>query len=792
MHPDKWAFTFLSDGETPEVHLTYGELDRKARAIGARLQACVGGDARALLVYPSAPEFIVAFLGCQYAGIIAVPTYPPQTRTKRSLEKLRTIVKDVQPSVVLTVSSLTSAVENLFALAQEELSTTPLLTTDSIEDDAAGKWQEPAITGDTLAFIQYTSGSTGLPKGVMLTHSNLLYNMSMIYEYFGVTPETSGVNWLPPYHDMGLIGMILETIYSGAHDIIMSPVAFLQRPIRWLQAVSDTGATMSGGPNFAYELCCRKITPEQKEKLDLRRWKLAFNGAEPIRLETLERFAETFASCGFRKEAFYPCYGLAEASLMATGGERDRFPVVRTLQAEALAHNRVVEATSGEKDVRTFVSCGKTVRGQKIVIANPETLRACQPDEVGEVWISGPSVAQGYWQRPQETKETFQAYLADTGEGPFLRTGDLGFLQDGELFITGRLKDLIIIRGRNYYPQDIELTVEQSHPALRPGCGVAFSIEAQGEERLVIVQEVERRYWNVDVHEVAESIRRAVAEEHELQVYAVALIKTGSIPKTSSGKLQRRACREKYLARDLEIVGEWTLPLEESWQEASFQDQDGLPATAAIEDRSRSIREELLQTAPPERQRLLENYMRDKIAASLKLSLAGLDVERPLNSLGLDSLTAMELKGWIEAELAVEVPIAIFLEEPSISQFAARLLEQLEPAGSSQSNTAQVDRAGQDGHVDGQHVMSNGLANEIGSHEAEQLLMRLDQLSDAEIDALLGQIAEDEQAEASKETDDTPGFSAQEAEQLLAELDRLSDDEVDVLLSQLVEKESLE
>jgi acyl-CoA synthetase (AMP-forming)/AMP-acid ligase II len=367
----------------------------------------------------------------------------------------------------------------------------------------------------------------------------------------------------------------------GVPCVLMPPVAFLQRPVRWLQAISRYRATISVAPNFAYDLCVRKITPAQRATLDLRSWEMAFNGAEPIRAATLERFAATFAPCGFRREAFYPCYGLAEATLIVSGGEKADIPVVQTVQQAALERHQVVPATAKDEDTRTLVSCGRTLLDGRVVIADPESRTRCQPGEVGEIWVAGPSVAQGYWNRPAETVQTFQAYLADTGEGPFLRTGDLGCVYQGELFVTGRMKDVIIIRGSNHYPQDIELTVERCHPSLRPGCGAAFAVEVAGEERLIVVQEVERRYQPprqrpperrqvdvdpgfdpecpqpLDLDAVVGNIRQAVAEQHGMQVYAVLLLRAGSIPKTSSGKLQRYACCAGFLTDSLEVVGKW-------------------------------------------------------------------------------------------------------------------------------------------------------------------------------------------------------------------------------------------
>jgi acyl-CoA synthetase (AMP-forming)/AMP-acid ligase II len=474
------------------------------------------------------------------------------------MSRLQAIVASSQAAVALTTTSLLGDIESRFA-ESPELTELRWLATDNITSDQAAAWQEPEVSSDTLAFLQYTSGSTGTPKGVMVSHGNLLHNSAMIHKSFADTPNSQGVSWLPPYHDMGLIGGVLQPLYVGAPMVLMSPLAFLQKPLRWLQAISHYKATTSGGPNFAYDLCIRKITPEQLASLDLSSWEVAFTGAEPVRAETLEQFAATFDPCGFRKEAFHPCYGMAETTLIVSGGLRTVPPVIRKIDGAALEQNRVVPAVRKQESIRGFVGCGQNLLDQKILIVDPESLTPCPADKVGEIWVSGPSIAQGYWNRPEETQQTFQAYLADTGDGPFLRTGDLGFLQDGELFITGRIKDVIIIRGQNHYPQDIELTVEKSHPALRPGCGAAFAVEVKGSERLVIVQEVERSYLRkLDVNEVVGSIRQAVAAEHALQIYATVLVKTGSIPKTSSGKIQRYACRAGFLAGSLNVVEDWS------------------------------------------------------------------------------------------------------------------------------------------------------------------------------------------------------------------------------------------
>jgi amino acid adenylation domain-containing protein/thioester reductase-like protein len=658
--PDRRAYTFLLDGEAEEVCLTYGELDRQARAIGAWLQSLGMAGEGALLLYNPGLRYIAAFFGCLYAGVVAIPAYPP--RRRRTLPRLQAIVADAQAKVVLTTAPIKSAVERLIGQTSD-LQALQWLTTDGPESGMENDWHSPGVTADTLAFLQYTSGSTGTPKGVMLSHGNLLYNQRMIQQAFEHTEQSIVVGWLPLYHDMGLIGNVFQPLYVGIPCILMSPIHFLQQPLRWLRAISSYKATTSGGPNFAYDLCVQKSTPEQRAMLNLSSWNLAFSGAEPVRAETLERFAACFEPCGFRREAFYPCYGLAEATLFVSGGKKATPPVVRTFQGGTLEQHRVIETSTENDDARTLVSCGQTLLDQKAVIVHPESLTKCPPDQVGEIWVAGPCVAQGYRNRPEETKHTFQAYLADTGEGPFLRTGDLGFLKDGELFITGRLKDLIIIRGRNLYPQDIELTVERCHPALRSGCGAAFAVEVAQAERLVVVQEVER-HQSPDLDAVVDAIRRAVAEEHEVQVYAVVLIKTGSIPKTSSGKIQRHACRARFLAGSLEVVRERKMTAE--------------PEMDMLDSANSLTREKLLAVDPPQRQLLLESYLQTRIARVLGFDdPSWLDPRQPLSSLGLDSLMAIELQNNLEASLGVTLPMASFLQDSSITEFSTQVLAQL-------------------------------------------------------------------------------------------------------------------
>jgi acyl-CoA synthetase (AMP-forming)/AMP-acid ligase II len=543
--PDQLAYTFLADGAGDEARLTYSELDRQARSIAVLLQSLGVSGERVLLLYPPGLEYIAAFFGCLYAGAIAVPLYPP--RHNRTLARILNVIEDAQPAITLTTSQILLRVSRLTA-ASGSLISMRWLAFDGETIGAEREWREPHLTGDSLAFLQYTSGSTGEPKGVMLNHQNLIHNSDLLSRFLESTPESYFVSWLPLYHDMGLIAAILQPLYVGFPCAFMSPASFLQRPARWLEAISRYKATISGAPNFAYDLCARKIGPDERAQLDLSGWRVAFNGAEPIFHETLERFTGAFADCGFLPETFYPCYGLAEATLFVSGGQVNKVPVVTKFQMDELGNYRAIPFDEGKSGDRMLVSSGAVSCGQRVAIVRPDRLTECPDGEVGEVWVSGPSIAKGYWRRQAETEQVFQAFLSGTGEGPFLRTGDLGFTLKGELFITGRLKDLIIIDGQNHYPQDLELTVERSHSAIRPGCCAAFSIEAGGREQLVVMAELDRRYRHLDSNEILKAVRQAIAEQHDLRLWRLSLIGTGEIPKTSSGKIQRQACRDNFLS----------------------------------------------------------------------------------------------------------------------------------------------------------------------------------------------------------------------------------------------------
>ncbi len=551
-HGPRAAFRFLADGETEESRFTYGELESRARAIAVALAPEAAAGERALLFYSGGLEFIAAFWGCLFAGVVAVPVFP--ARLHRQIPRLLAIAADSEAKFVLTTAKIQRQAEDLFKRAPE-LKKLRWLATDDLPAAPAEEWREPGANLETLAFLQYTSGSTATPRGVLVTHGNLLHNLACLREVFQFSPESVGVTWLPHYHDMGLIGGLLQPVYAGGEMIVMPPSSFLQRPIRWLAAVTRYRATTMVAPNFAYELCVEKSSAEQRAPLDLASVKVALCGAEPVHPDTLARFVKAFGPCGFRQEVFRPAYGLAEATLIVSGHSDGGAPFAPAVLAEELQQNRVKRAEEGVAGSRVLVGCGGIAPDLNVTIVDPETLAPCAADRVGEIWVSGPSVARGYWRKPEETKQTFGAHLT-TGEGPFLRTGDLGFLDRGQLFVTGRLKDLIIIRGSNHYPQDLEHAVERCHRALRPACGAAFSIDVDGSERLVIVQEVNDRA-SVPSEDVVAAIRRALTESHEVHPDAVVLIEPRSISRTSSGKIQRYACREAFLAGTLDVVHEW-------------------------------------------------------------------------------------------------------------------------------------------------------------------------------------------------------------------------------------------
>lgn len=547
---DYVAYRFLPGAEAPEQELTFGALDVRARAIAARLRERTEIGDRAILLFSPGLDYIAAFVGCLYSGVIAVPAYPPHPR--RPDARIAAIVADCGARVALTTASALDRLNGIRA-SDPVLGDLQWVATDSIPLEAEG-WRPPAVDDASIAMLQYTSGSTASPRGVMLSHANLMSNLGIVHRLFAHREQDYGVFWLPPFHDMGLIGAILQAAYVGLGTALMPAPSFLQRPMSWLETISRFRATTSGAPNFAYDLCVDRSTPEERASLDLSCWRTAFNGAEPIRAETLDRFARAFEPAGFRREAFLPCYGLAEATLMVTGGPAGSAPTVMRASRAHHERGRLVEARR-DAHALSLVASGAVVEDHAVTIVSADGEARCGDGEIGEIWVNGPSVGRGYWGRPDDP--TFNARL--TGDHRvWLRTGDLGTMHAGQLFVSGRSKDLLILGGRNVYPQDVESAAERAHPVLRPGYTAAFAIEDGGAERAVLVAEVSRHAGDEDRSAAIVCIRSAVASEIGIILDDVVLVRQGSIPRTSSGKIRRGSARDALRDGQLEVVARAT------------------------------------------------------------------------------------------------------------------------------------------------------------------------------------------------------------------------------------------
>jgi len=660
--PQEAAYTY-TDGETEETSLTYEQFDRHARAIAARLVDLGLRGERAMLLYPPGLEFIVAWFGCLYAGVVAVPAYPP--RRNRNMQRIETISDNCAAKIALTEHDVIERIEDLLD-ETPRLKQLKWLATDRLADSDGAGWNPQLIRPDSLAMLQYTSGSTGTPKGVMLSHANLMHNVQIICWSFEPCRKSRGMSWLPTYHDMGLVGGVLMAMFYGRPAVLMSPMAFLQKPIRWLRGITKYGVSISGGPNFAYDLCTDKITDDQLAGLDLSTWEVAFNGAEPVRADTLRRFSERFGPYGFRAETHYPCYGMAETTLIVTGSYKGRPKIVRSFDGRALDARRVAPVKADDAAGRELVGCGHVLPDEQVRIVDPDTSRELPSDQIGEIWVSSPSVAQGYWNNREATDATFRAYIAGTGEGPFLRTGDLGFLIDGELFVTGRIKDMIIVRGVNRYPQDIEMTVERTSERIQPQGVAAFAVEAAGRERLIVVAEVERtrrRDWS----DTIAAIRKAVTADHELPPDAVMLVRFGSVPKTSSGKIQRHACRDEFLGGSLQTVAEWR-----SWdtsdetepEQAAAQRAAELAAEAAAATASRT------ETISPTVAQIVMDHVR--AIAKERAKTLSLD-SNIVTDLGLDSLERLQIANSLEETFGGRFPEDVLAEIETVGEVAAAI-----------------------------------------------------------------------------------------------------------------------
>lgn len=633
--PSHTVFRFINGDGREEAELTFATLQRRARAIAAHLAEHVVPGDRVVLLVPPGLEYVATFFGCLYAGVVAVPAYPPNPR--RADPRVARIVADCGARIALVSDAFMARLDGWLALSPE-LSGLTWLDANRLADGDASGWRAPSVTRTSLAMLQYTSGSTGDPRGVMLAHSNLLHNSAVIHRVSRHRPLDNGVFWLPPFHDMGLIGGILQPIYAGLSAALMAPATFLQRPLRWLEAMARYRATTSGAPNFAYDLCVERIGDAERATLDLSHWRTSFNGAEPIRADTIERFTQAFASCGLRRDVILPCYGLAEGTLLVSGGPAEHASLIVQADRRRLESGELREPDEIGSAPIALVASGEPVAEQVVAIVDPDTGAACEKGQVGEIWVAGASVATGYWGRPEASAATFQARLASSGR-TYLRTGDLGVLEQGQLIVTGRLKDLVIIDGRNYYPHDIEVAAERSHAHLRSGFSAAFGVAGAGPERLVLVAEVARQHKTDGDSALFQAIRTELAGTIGVMPDEIVLIRQNTIQRTSSGKIQRRACRVAYIGGSLEVVGRW-----------KSRGSDLVPANDAI-------------TA----------FVIDWVREELQVDPARLDPRTKLRELGLDSLAATRLMVALEGRFGRRIDPARLWEQPDIGSLARHL-----------------------------------------------------------------------------------------------------------------------
>lgn len=642
--PKAAVFRFIKAPDFSTTDLTYADLRERALRIAQALRLRHADGHRVLLLLQPGPDYIAAFIGCLYAGAIPVPIYPP--RPRRVPERFLAVAEDAAARFAIATPEVRRQIEATVDARTEAMGRLIWLTPEG-ETGAPSDWILPYFDAATPAFLQYTSGSTADPKGVVVTHGNLEHNLTIYVERFLMSlDDVLGFSWLPPFHDLGLIANLLGAVRHGVPEVIMSPQNFMRDPLSWLRGISQFRATSSAAPNFAYELCAARAeaNPGQLEGLDLSCWKSAFNGAEPIRPETVERFARTFAPFGFDPEAMCPGYGLAEATLVVSAQHRGRGALIEGFDRVALREGRVLPSQDTVNAVR-LVGSGDVLNGQELVIVDPVSRRVCEPEKVGEIWVRGASVARGYWGHRKTTEETFRARILPDGDGPFLRTGDLGFQRGKQLFITGRWKDLIIVGGQNHYPQDLELTAQRAHPALADAMGAAFAVEGEEGEVLAVVHEINLSHREAPFEEVAAALKAAIAEVHQLTVAHCALVRFGGLPKTSSGKIRRRQCRELFVAGELDSYrvegdGERRVPM-------------------ARED-------EVIDVLP----RAEMDRLRAGVARVLELDPAALEMSRPLLEQGMSSLRAAELQGMLDEQFGVQLDYEDFFEPWTVRRIA--------------------------------------------------------------------------------------------------------------------------
>lgn len=547
---DETAYVHWLPNQEIHQRVSFQQLHHRTQAIASALQQQLPAGSRIVLAFPTGIDFIVSFMGCLYAGMIAVPVYPPFA--KKEWPRFVNIVQDCGASLICTRSERIELMQD-GCKQYQSIQHIPCFAVDALYSNTTLVWNKPTIKHSDIAFLQYTSGTTGNPKGVMVTHGNIMANQAMITEIFQHTTNSIVAGWLPMYHDMGLIGTVLNPMYVGFKSVLMEPIVFLRHPYRWLKVISEYQVTTSGAPNFAYDYCVDRINVREKSTLDLSSWSIAFSGAEKVQMRTIRNFSRAFSECGFRKESFLPCYGLAEATLFVTGKPSGQPVTSIKIDKNKLAVHEVSKPQT-DTDAILITSCGVSVQS-KVTIVDPDSKQLCPPSRVGEIWLSGPHVTKGYFNKQHTTDQIFNAQITHNNGGTYLRTGDLGFIENGELYVTGRIKEMIIIRGKNYYPQDIELIAQVNNAILRTGAGTAFGIELDNEEKVVLVQEINKKFLkDFDPGLVYADIRTNLISGLKLDIHEIVLVRQGTIPMTSSGKISRQLVREYYLANRLEAV----------------------------------------------------------------------------------------------------------------------------------------------------------------------------------------------------------------------------------------------
>ncbi|NQE85756.1 fatty acyl-AMP ligase [Nocardia terpenica] len=562
--PDAIAYSFVNYPDPQDPHgettsLTFHEMDRAARAFAATLQPIAEPGERAVLLLPPGLDYVKAFFGCLYAGIIAVPLFPPSTHNANG--RLDAVCTDADPACLITTDDDMARVTSWLDASPTD-STRLIVSTGEVDDAFAATWDWPDVDPEQSALLQYTSGSTRTPAGVMVPHRGLLANGRQVYDTLGRVglgkdDDLAFVSWLPLFHDMGLMVGVVLPIIAGHQVVQLSASSFLRRPERWLQAISDAPQqTFAAAPNLGYELCAERITADQRARLDLSRWRYGLAGAEPVRVATVHKFREAFAPCGLSESTLCAGYGLAESTLIVSVNWETRGGIrILTVDREELAKGVVAVTDSDGAEV---VGAGSAVPGTTIAIVDPETRELLPEGRLGEVWVTGPAIANGYYNRPEETEAAFRARLSPPDGTHYLRTGDIGFLHDGELYLTTRLKDLIIVDGRNFYPPDLEDTAEQAHALVLPGRCSAFAVTEGDREKIVVLVEARLQVGTEEgaatAAELRKAVRQAIFDVHEVGVHEVVLVAPGAIPRTSSGKIQRSASRQAYLDQSLRVL----------------------------------------------------------------------------------------------------------------------------------------------------------------------------------------------------------------------------------------------